>query len=497
MTAAVSNAQPVNGETVRFDVTVRNDGPGSIRNVFTAAQVEGGVIVTSRCASGRVSAPFREQTSCLDDIIAMGQSVVQSFDVHLSNSASVAVLRGEVQTYTFGRVESAAASSLTARIEVPLRRPVRTADLSLSLAVEPSPAPLSTPLTHVTTLANLGPDELTEVVVIASDMFDHRVPLTGVQGAECSLDGEGRVICRVARIAAGTVHTIRYIRGGANFPTQTGRDAFALASNSYDPVAANNEARITVPVGIPSNLARVLLPIVIFPTEGAFGSRFVSETSVYVDAPLDVFFFPLNAIPCPFLCPPLAFYGEFAPRQKRWEPRLGVNPQNPGYLLRFDAAQLEKVAISHRIRDTSRALDTWGTAIPVITDAELLRGRVQLIDVAAGSRFRQTLRIYEPDALRGQVRVKIFGEAQTETLVGERIVTLEPADIGPTDNLGLPIHPGYAQLDLASLFPAAVSFQRLRIELEPLTSETRYWAFVSITNNDTQHITLVTPEPGR
>jgi hypothetical protein len=33
----------------------------------------------------------------------------------------------------------------------------------------------------------------------------------------------------------------------------------------------------------------------------------------------------------------------------------------------------------------------------------------------------------------------------------------------------------------------------LRIEVEPLTPGSRFWAFVSITNNDTQRVTLVTP----
>ena len=38
-------------------------------------------------------------------------------------------------------------------------------------------------------------------------------------------------------------------------------------------------------------------------------------------------------------------------------------------------------------------------------------------------------------------------------------------------------------------FPNAV-----RVEITPLTAGSRYWPFVSITNNDTQMVTLVTPQ---
>jgi hypothetical protein len=35
---------------------------------------------------------------------------------------------------------------------------------------------------------------------------------------------------------------------------------------------------------------------------------------------------------------------------------------------------------------------------------------------------------------------------------------------------------------------------RARIEIEPTLPDMRVWAFVSITNNETQHVTLVTPQ---
>jgi hypothetical protein len=68
--------------------------------------------------------------------------------------------------------------------------------------------------------------------------------------------------------------------------------------------------------------------------------------------------------------------------------------------------------------------------------------------------------------------------------------------VRPDYNAGLPFKPGYAQIDFSTRFPTASQYSRLRIEIEPLAGTTRYWAFVSITNNETQHVTLVTPESG-
>ncbi|HEX8152273.1 MAG TPA: hypothetical protein VF698_04060, partial [Thermoanaerobaculia bacterium] len=45
---------------------------------------------------------------------------------------------------------------------------------------------------------------------------------------------------------------------------------------------------------------------------------------------------------------------------------------------------------------------------------------------------------------------------------------------------------------LQALLPA-LSPSALRLEIEPLTPGSRYWAFVSVTNNDTQLVTVVTP----
>jgi hypothetical protein len=51
--------------------------------------------------------------------------------------------------------------------------------------------------------------------------------------------------------------------------------------------------------------------------------------------------------------------------------------------------------------------------------------------------------------------------------------------------------PAYAEIGGIGVPPSTT---RLQFEIEPLTMGAKYWAFVSVTNNDTQPIALFTPQ---
>jgi len=59
--------------------------------------------------------------------------------------------------------------------------------------------------------------------------------------------------------------------------------------------------------------------------------------------------------------------------------------------------------------------------------------------------------------------------------------------------------PASSQIDLISLFPQAAAQDRVRVEIVPIIrtgwyAEPHFWAFASITNNVTQHVTVITPQ---
>jgi hypothetical protein len=68
-----------------------------------------------------------------------------------------------------------------------------------------------------------------------------------------------------------------------------------------------------------------------------------------------------------------------------------------------------------------------------------------------------------------------------------------PPDAGTTTSVLLPTRPAYLDLDLASL-TALDGLESVRVEVEPVAAQTKLWAFMTITNNDTHHVTIVSPQ---
>jgi len=375
ITGSISNPRPVTGETVRVDVELINQGPPSIRNVWTEIDVKGGLVTRANCIE-QPSTPFEETGICIFSQLPTGQKMNYSFDVQVGNSASALSITGFVSTYTFG---TSAAPPLFS-IEVPVTSAESVADLALEARESPTPLPLDAPVVFETSVTNHGPNDASDVVLLARDPWGR--PLADVTGASCETDGL-LVICRIPTISAGATVTVRYSRGSWPYPTQLPRTVSVIAGRSFDPDEANSSLTRSIVTGLPAELTRVLLPLVIPPTDGAFGSHWISEVSTYVDADEPLFLFPIR-FECPILCDTPALSGNWVDPRGIRSLYFLTSQEFPGQLLRYDRSRTGEVALTARIRDTSRRLDTWGTAIPIVTDQELVRGRLQLIDVAAG-----------------------------------------------------------------------------------------------------------------
>ena len=93
------------------------------------------------------------------------------------------------------------------------------------------------------------------------------------------------------------------------------------------------------------------------------------------------------------------------------------------------------------------------------------------------------------------VRVRLFGEhdvpypvAHADTLIAE----LTPA-FAASSASAAPYCPAYAEVAL-SQNPALVSAGRIRIEIVPGDPSQQYWGFVSVTNNTTQEVSVISPQ---
>jgi hypothetical protein len=235
---------------------------------------------------------------------------------------------------------------------------------------------------------------------------------------------------------------------------------------------------------------RVLLPVAIQgEVPGAFGSRWVSElvitntglTPAEIGGSID--YGCWGIVPC--MPPSLPARATAYPR-----PELLTEGIPAGFLFLHSGA--DALAIHLRVQDVSRQAQTWGTEVPVVRESDAFTTVVHLQDVPVTPGFRQLLRIYGFDG--GAVRIRVYrivpttqfpDRAQPDELLGEHAVAL------PSPAFGLKNVPAYAQIDLADL-PASDA-TRVRLEIESATEGLKFWAMVSVTNNETQHVTLITP----
>jgi hypothetical protein len=228
---------------------------------------------------------------------------------------------------------------------------------------------------------------------------------------------------------------------------------------------------------------KVLVPIVARDVPGAHGSIWSSRIVLFNGGG------ELVSVHTSYGCP----LGTCAPSffvdpGTSMSPHLIAPSSTPGLFMYITKPSNVSLAINSRIQDISRQSLTWGTDVPIVWERDALAGTAHIVDVPLEVRFRRSLRIYGFNRVSAaDVRVRVFA-IETGALLSEHILTLEY----PPQSEDGPFVPGYASmLDLD--VPTPEGAIRARIELQPLSEELRYWGFVSVTNNETQHVTLVTP----
>ena len=142
----------------------------------------------------------------------------------------------------------------------------------------------------------------------------------------------------------------------------------------------------------------------------------------------------------------------------------------------YPVARAETVAANSRIRDTSRATLNAGTEIPVVHEDDFT-DHIRLLNVPTGKNFRALLRVwtvgepakrffYNIDQVPSLVpSTEPLKPAQGGFLYGTAILT--PFVDSPNDHLDISIGAGVG---------------------------TRIWGMISITNNDTQQVTIISPQ---
>jgi hypothetical protein len=210
-----------------------------------------------------------------------------------------------------------------------------------------------------------------------------------------------------------------------------------------------------------SMFERVLVPLW-FSGPGSFGSNWTTELATYSEGRVDA-----------------------------WRPLSAPATARLGGVLFFPSrGSSANLHFGLLVRDTTRQAEGWGSEIPVIRESEFRTGNIELLNVPVYSRFRQTLRIYNVDSVAGGVVVGIYTMNGRE-LVLTTVDLRSSAPCAPFEPCASD-EPAFGVIhNLAATFPQIAGEERVRVQVRP---NGRGWAFVSITNNETQQVTTITPQ---
>jgi len=216
---------------------------------------------------------------------------------------------------------------------------------------------------------------------------------------------------------------------------------------------------------------RLLVPVSVHAVPGAYGSLWSTELWYRNNGNRPVAIHPLgvsDAVPSIKLTVRLPIFR-----------RPG---HDPGGILFVSRDGSEAVQFDLRLYNLADPSATWGTKLPVVWEDEFASG-VNLINVPTGNDFRAALRIYAfpdrwPDGQAARVRIY----SHNERLLAEAAVVLQRS-------------PRYgAVLSLTDAFPEIRQVDRVRVEVQSPDGVAKLWAFVSVTSNSTQFVSIVTPE---
>lgn len=241
------------------------------------------------------------------------------------------------------------------------------------------------------------------------------------------------------------------------------------------------------------NYATYLVPFTSEIVPGANGSRWKGELTFYNASPFVLHITGSFADPR-FLSPPGAEYVEVPPGGTLTPDIFSVGG-SVGTFIHIPRPLDAAAKKSLRVRDISVNAASWGTKIPIVSEEET-ESHVTLIDIPTDSQYRAMLRIYHWSTITAlPSRVTIYSPGRATPVATFDLTSFTPESQELRFDM-LPFFPSFSQLDLLTPEVRA-SGSTIRVEVDNLGSSSAplppIWAMVSITNNATQQVTLVTP----
>ncbi|MCU1230788.1 MAG: hypothetical protein JWO97_3672 [Acidobacteria bacterium] len=168
------------------------------------------------------------------------------------------------------------------------------------------------------------------------------------------------------------------------------------------------------------------------------------------------------------------------------------NPANPGVFLYVDKEHAATISFALRLREWSQPADF--VELPVVRERDFSSTTTELLEVPTSTATRAQLRIYGASSPtgRGDVIVRMFSADNTKLF--EQTLSLTPAGGVATIPSATAFSDNPAYAELPNLTANFTGRGNVRVEIEPVTAGLRYWSFISVTNNATQRVSLITPQ---
>lgn len=240
-------------------------------------------------------------------------------------------------------------------------------------------------------------------------------------------------------------------------------------------------------------LERVLIPLGFYSSaqmqSGAFGSVFAGYTAVYNGNPFTI---PVGSC-MPVSC---AFYSPFSFDSIG---RLVTRP-DLGIAIDYQVIASAKMTFSSRLFERSRRGQPRGIDLPVVREGHFFDEAVGFPNVPFGPDVRVSLRVYDPwqghppaSPMLEQLDVEYLGGVLGDTLLAQS--TLHPrqpfTDIHDRD-YSLYYPSSDAIHDVRSFVPELQSQSLVHIRITPRPAGAQFYAMVSVTDNETQTVSIIT-----
>lgn len=230
----------------------------------------------------------------------------------------------------------------------------------------------------------------------------------------------------------------------------------------------------------------VLVPIAMLPSTevpGALGTLWRSAVLLHNPSGHEVW---LQAkYGCQFPCQspyPAAFAGMVT------EAITGSSAGVLFYLKVEDAAQ---IVLTSRLYEVSRRAQPEGIEIPVVREGAFFKRPSSFLAVPGGTGARAALRVYDPRRAGVTLKVEALSADAGQVLATTQLTTA----VATAPGLDTLVTPGFAAIyDLAAAFPILNTVTAYHLRVTPVSPDAEYWAMVSATDNETQHVLLITSQ---